>query len=84
MFGFMSFLLTVYKMRIQLMTMMFQARNAHSDDLLTPKKKKKSKKKTTEKHSTLEMFFPGKLFLREIKNLFQLRNPPPSINLNES
>lgn len=78
MFGFMSFLLTVYKMIIQLMTMMFQAQNAHSDDLVIPKKKKKIKK--TEKHSTLNMFFPGKLFLREIKNLFQLRkNPPQSI-----
>lgn len=45
MFGFMSFLLTVYKMIIQLMTMMFQARNALSDDLVTPKKKKNNPKK---------------------------------------
>lgn len=50
----MSFLLTVYKMIIQLMTIMFLARNAHSDDLVTLKKNEKLKK-TPENRKTFHI-----------------------------
>lgn len=48
--------------------------NAHSDDLVTPKIKKTKQKNIPHK----KCFFPGKLFLREIKNLFQLRKKYPN------